>query len=61
MKLLADEGVDGPVVAWLRNDGHDVAWIAEDSPGVGDDAILARAYAEGVVLITSGKDFGELV
>jgi predicted nuclease of predicted toxin-antitoxin system len=61
MKLLADESVDGPVVVRLRGDGHDVAWVAEDAPGQADDAVLARAYGQGVVLITSDKDFGELV
>ena len=54
MRLLADESVDGPVVTRLRSDGHEVAWIAED-------AVLARAYAEGIVLISADKDFGELV
>jgi predicted nuclease of predicted toxin-antitoxin system len=61
MKLLADESVDGPVVARLRSDGHDVAWVAEDAPGEADAAVLARAYGEGIVLVTSDKDFGELV
>lgn len=61
MRLLADESVDGPVVARLRADGHEVAWIAEDAAGSADDAILARAYAEGFVLISADKDFGELV
>lgn len=61
MRLLADENVDGPVVARLRADGHEVAWIVEEAPGQVDDAILARAYKEGVILITSDKDFGVLV
>lgn len=61
MKLLADESVDGPVVARLREEGHEVAWIAEETPGQADDAVLARAYGEGVVLVTADKDFGELV
>ena len=61
MRLLADESVDGPLVARLRGDGHAVGWVAEDAPGQGDDAVLARAYGEGVILVTSDKDFGELV
>src|SRR4051794_28961775 len=61
MRLLADENVDGPVVARLRADGHEVAWVVEDAVGTPDDAVLARAYAEGIVLITADKDFGELV
>ena len=61
MKLLADESVDWPIIARLRDDGHDVPAIAEDSPGLPDLGVLARAHAEGVVLITGDKDFGELV
>lgn len=61
MKLLADESVDGPIVDRLRADGHDVPAIAEDSPGWRDEGVLARALAEGVVLLTADKDFGELV
>ncbi len=61
MRLLADESVDGPVVARLRSDGHEVAWIAEDTPGLADDAVLARAFQSGIVLLTADKDFGELV
>jgi predicted nuclease of predicted toxin-antitoxin system len=61
MKLLADESVDRPIIARLRTDGHEVASIAEDSPGAGDAEILARAFAESVVLLSSDKDFGELV
>ena len=61
MRLLADESVDGPVVARLRTDGHEVAWIAEDAAGSPDDAVLARAYLEGIILISADKDFGELV
>ena len=61
MKLLADESVDGPVVARLRAEGHEIVSIAEESPGVRDEAVLARAYQLGVVLVTADKDFGELV
>jgi predicted nuclease of predicted toxin-antitoxin system len=58
MRLLADESVDGPVIARVRGDGHEVASVAEDAPGQADDAVLARAYGEGVILVTSDKDFG---
>lgn len=61
MNLLADESVDGPVVERLRADGHVVAFVAEESPGIADGDVLDRAYREGVVLLTADKDFGELV
>jgi predicted nuclease of predicted toxin-antitoxin system len=61
MKLFADESIDGPIVARLRGDGHDVIWIAEESPGIADQDVLARACQADVLLITNDKDFGELV
>jgi predicted nuclease of predicted toxin-antitoxin system len=61
MNLLADEGVDFPIVCALRALGHRVPWIAEESPGISDAEILNRAAAEEVLLLTGDKDFGELV
>ncbi len=61
MNLLADEGVDRPIVERLRQDGHSVVYIAELSPGIGDEAILAQANASYALLLTLDKDFGELV
>ena len=61
LRLLADENVPGPSVAALRVAGHDVAWAAESTPGAADGAVLARAAAEGRVLVTLDRDFGELL
>ena len=61
MKLIADEGVDRPVVERLRQDGHDVVYVAELSPSVPDEEVLHQANARGAVLLTADKDFGELV
>ncbi len=61
MKLVCDEGVEKPVVQRLRDAGHDVIYIAEETPGISDDQVLARANEAGALLITSDKDFGELV
>ena len=60
MRILADESVEGEVVARLRSQGHDVAYIPEASAGIRDDKVLARANAEGRVLLTEDKDFGDL-
>jgi predicted nuclease of predicted toxin-antitoxin system len=60
MKILADENVAGLIVRRLRERGHDVAWVQEDSPGVEDIIILRRAMQENRLLITFDKDFGEL-
>lgn len=61
MKLVADENIDRGIVERLRDDGHEVQWIAEVSPSVSDDEVLKRASDAGSVLITEDKDFGELV
>jgi predicted nuclease of predicted toxin-antitoxin system len=61
VKLLADENVDAAVVAWLRAQGHDVRYAAEDVQATPDPEVLRIATEEGRVLITSDRDFGEIV
>jgi predicted nuclease of predicted toxin-antitoxin system len=61
MNLLADEGVDRPIVERLRQDGHEVVYIAEMSPGIDDDTILRQANDSNALLLTLDKDFGELI
>jgi len=61
MKLLADESVERQIVERLRLDGHDVLYVAEMEPGIGDPLVLQRANEHEALLITGDKDFGELV
>jgi predicted nuclease of predicted toxin-antitoxin system len=61
MNVLADESVETQVVERLRADGHVVTYIAELAPSVSDDQVLDRANAESELLLTSDKDFGDLV
>ena len=61
MNLVANEGVDRPVVERLRQDGHDVVYVAELSPSITDEEVLQQADARTAVLLTADKDFGELV
>lgn len=61
MRLLADEGVDAPIVGTLRAEGHEVLYVAELRPGMKDPEVLALAREEGALLLTTDKDFGELV
>ena len=61
MRILADENFAGDAVIALRERGHDVAWVRSDAPGSSDLEVIARAQAEGRVLVTFDKDFGELV
>ena len=61
MTLLADESVDRQIVERLRLDGHQVAYVAEMSPGIMDEVVLMESRTSASMLITADKDFGELV
>jgi predicted nuclease of predicted toxin-antitoxin system len=61
MRFLADENVSRRVVERLRADGYDVMSIGEAISGASDRQILDAARAEGRILITEDRDFGELV
>lgn len=60
MRYLADENFPRPVVQALRANGEDVVWAAEEMRAASDEAVLARAQAEGRNVVTFDKDFGEL-
>lgn len=60
MRILANENFPGKAVASLIDRGHDVIWVRTEAPGISDQDVLSRAQAEGRVLITFDKDFGEL-
>ena len=61
MKFVADENVDRSVVDALRDLGHDVLYVPEFAKALSDDEVLTLARDESALLITSDKDFGELV
>lgn len=61
MNFLSDESVDKPIVDLLRRRGHRVWYVAEMEPGISDEAVLDLANQETLMLVTSDKDFGEMV
>jgi predicted nuclease of predicted toxin-antitoxin system len=61
VKLVADENVDAGIVSALRGAGHDVIYVREMDPGIDDERVLELADGQGALLLTSDKDFGELV
>ncbi|MGB3780003.1 MAG: DUF5615 family PIN-like protein [Tunicatimonas sp.] len=61
MRFIADEGVDSQIVEKLRDEGHDVYYVAEHKAGTLDEVILKIANQEDRILMTRDKDFGELV
>ena len=61
MDLVADENVDASIVTALRGANHRVIYVRELDPGIDDAQVLEIANSCDAVLLTSDKDFGELV
>jgi len=49
MNLLADEGVDKPIINLLRSNGWEVVYILETNQGADDESILAMANAGEII------------
>src|SRR5947207_12498270 len=61
MRLLADENVSRLVIERLRTCGFEVRSVSDTNRGAPDTDVLSAADAEGCILITEDRDFGELV
>jgi predicted nuclease of predicted toxin-antitoxin system len=61
MKFFADENVARPIIQWLRQVGHDVLSAAEAGPGEDDAVWLRQAEQSERLIVTSDKDFRELI
>ncbi|MGH3504494.1 MAG: DUF5615 family PIN-like protein [Nocardioidaceae bacterium] len=61
MDFLADENIPIASVRRLREAGHDVVAVTQESPGIPDDEVLTRAVREERVLLTFDSDYGQLV
>ena len=61
MRFLVDENTGPAVARWLRDQGHQVFSVFEEARGMDDDAVIEKACAEGWILLTNDKDFGEKV
>ncbi|MGL4465477.1 MAG: DUF5615 family PIN-like protein [Planctomycetia bacterium] len=57
---MADENFSADAVDRLRAEGHDVAWIRTEAPGIDDLEVLARAVQDDRILLTFDKDFGQI-
>ena len=49
------------MVVALRSDGHDVQYVAEDSPSTPDKNVLSRGLRDERIIVTEDRDFCELV
>lgn len=61
MKFVADECVDVQIIEHLIKIGYEVLFVPEIESGISDKKVLDIANRESAILITSDKDFGELV
>lgn len=61
MRFLVDECTGPALAKWLETELHEVYSVYDNSPGMTDEEILLKAYAEEWILITNDKDFGELI
>lgn len=61
MRFLVDECTGSFVARWLRAQGHEVFSVYDHARGLSDVEVSTKAQAEGWILVTNDKDFGELV
>jgi predicted nuclease of predicted toxin-antitoxin system len=61
MRFLVDENAGPSVAHWLWEQGHDVYSVYESARGLADDDVILLAFNQNRILITSDKDFGEIV
>ena len=61
MRFLADANISNDIAAFLRGEGHDVASANALFPGMSDLDLLRMAAERRQCVLTSDKDFGDLV
>lgn len=61
MNFLLDMGIPPRVVHWLRDQGHQAQHIREMNRTALDADIIELALATDAVILTSDKDFGQLI
>jgi len=61
MRFVANENFPLKSVRRLREAGHEVYAVIEDSPGAKDQEVLTRAADEQCVVLTFDRDYGELI
>jgi Uncharacterized protein conserved in bacteria len=59
--FLANENISRTTVDLLRENGHNVIWVAESFPSIKDTTIISFARLENGIIITFDADYGELI
>jgi len=61
MKMFANENLFEPIIAYLRDLGHDVVSIRDEGlSGISDDEVYRLACKEKRVIVTMDKDFSRV-
>ena len=61
MRFLVDECVGTTVSEFLKSNNHTVFSVFDELRGASDEDLLHKSYTEDYILITSDKDFGEMI
>ncbi len=61
MRFLVDECTGPGVASWLREQGYEVFSVYESARGATDEFLIQKAFAEGWIIVTNDKDFGEKI
>jgi predicted nuclease of predicted toxin-antitoxin system len=61
MRFLADMGVAGRIVDWLRTQGHEATHLRDEGLGrLADAAIFEKAVSEKRTILTFDLDFSQI-
>ena len=61
MRFLVDECTGSTVAEFIKQKGYEVISVFDEFRGATDDFLLEKCVSENYILITSDKDFGEMV
>jgi predicted nuclease of predicted toxin-antitoxin system len=61
MKFLLDVNIGGSVATILQESDHDVLLVANIDPKMTDSDVLAWSVKDNLILITTDKDFEEMI
>jgi predicted nuclease of predicted toxin-antitoxin system len=61
VRFIVDENGGLVVPNWLRSQGYEVFSVYESARGIDDEEVIQKAFDENWILISSDKDFGNMV
>ena len=61
MKFLLDVNASGALARWLVDRGHEVSLVEKVDPRMGDDKVLEWAVREKSIIVTTDRDFEEMI